>query len=542
MIEIIHSTNLNYMKRTIVSAAIAVFTAVGAFGQNATVTIHTQQGSQKINKEIYGQFSEHLGSCIYGGLWVGEDSKIPNIQGYRKDVFEALKALKVPVLRWPGGCFADDYHWMDGIGPKKDRPSLRNNNWGGTIEDNSFGTHEFLNLCEMLGCEPYISGNVGSGTVKEMAQWVEYMTSDGDTPMARLRRQNGREKAWKVKYFGIGNEAWGCGGNMTPEYYSNEFRKFNTYLRDYTGNKLYRIASGASDYDYNWTKVLMENVGRQMQGISLHYYTCSGWDGSKGSATQFSNDQYYWALGKCLEIEEVIKKHKAIMDEKDPEGRIGLLVDEWGTWWDEEPGTIPGHLYQQNALRDAFVAALSLNVFHKYTDRVKMANIAQVVNVLQSMILTDQEGTGHMVLTPTYHVFEMYTPFQEATYLPLDLQTEIIAVSKAYFKEKEGAKDAGYRPCPMLSASAAKTQDGSIVLALTNVSLDKAQTVTVSLDGFKAKSVSGRILTSKKADDYNDFQHPDHVQPQAFSGAKLAKDGSLSVAMPAKSVVVLTLK
>ncbi len=542
MIEIIHSTNLNYMKRTIVSAAIAVFTAVGAFGQNATVTIHTQQGSQKINKEIYGQFSEHLGSCIYGGLWVGEDSKIPNIQGYRKDVFEALKALKVPVLRWPGGCFADDYHWMDGIGPKKDRPSLRNNNWGGTIEDNSFGTHEFLNLCEMLGCEPYISGNVGSGTVKEMAQWVEYMTSDGDTPMARLRRQNGREKAWKVKYFGIGNEAWGCGGNMTPEYYSNEFRKFNTYLRDYTGNKLYRIASGASDYDYNWTKVLMENVGRQMQGISLHYYTCSGWDGSKGSATQFSNDQYYWALGKCLEIEEVIKKHKAIMDEKDPEGRIGLLVDEWGTWWDEEPGTIPGHLYQQNALRDAFVAALSLNVFHKYTDRVKMANIAQVVNVLQSMILTDQEGTGHMVLTPTYHVFEMYTPFQEATYLPLDLQTEIIAVSKAYFKEKEGAKDAGYRPCPMLSASAAKTQDGSIVLALTNVSLDKDQTVTVSLDGFKAKSVSGRILTSKKADDYNDFQHPDRVQPQAFSGAKLAKDGSLSVAMPAKSVVVLTLK
>ena len=542
MIEIIHSTNLNYMKRTIVSAAIAVFTAVGAFGQNATVTIHTQQGSQKINKEIYGQFSEHLGSCIYGGLWVGEDSKIPNIQGYRKDVFEALKALKVPVLRWPGGCFADDYHWMDGIGPKKDRPSLRNNNWGGTIEDNSIGTHEFLNLCEMLGCEPYISGNVGSGTVKEMAQWVEYMTSDGDTPMARLRRQNGREKAWKVKYFGIGNEAWGCGGNMTPEYYSNEFRKFNTYLRDYTGNKLYRIASGASDYDYNWTTVLMENVGRQMQGISLHYYTCSGWDGSKGSATQFSNDQYYWALGKCLEIEEVIKKHKAIMDEKDPEGRIGLLVDEWGTWWDEEPGTIPGHLYQQNALRDAFVAALSLNVFHKYTDRVKMANIAQVVNVLQSMILTDQEGTGHMVLTPTYHVFEMYTPFQEATYLPLDLQTEIIAVSKAYFKEKEGAKDAGYRPCPMLSASAAKTQDGSIVLALTNVSLDKDQTVTVSLDDFKAKSVSGRILTSKKADDYNDFQHPDRVQPQAFSGAKLAKDGSLSVAMPAKSVVVLTLK
>jgi alpha-N-arabinofuranosidase len=393
----------------------------------------------------------------------------------------------------------------------------------------------------MLGCEPYISGNVGSGTVKEMAQWVEYMTSDGDTPMARLRRQNGRDKAWKVKYFGIGNEAWGCGGNMTPEYYSNEYRKFNTYLRDQGENHLYRIASGASDYDYNWTKVLMQNIGRQMNGISLHYYTCSGWEGPKGTATNFDNDQYYWALAKCLEIEEVIKKHKAIMDEIDPENKIGLLVDEWGTWWDEEPGTIPGHLYQQNALRDAFVAALSLNVFHKYTDRVKMTNIAQVVNVLQSMILTDQEGKGHMVLTPTYHVFEMYTPFQEATYLPLDLESEVKAVSRGYYKEKKKDLDEGYRPCPLLSASAAKTQDGSIVLAITNVSLDKDQTIDFNIAGFNAKTVSGRILTSKEADDFNDFKHPNVVAPKAYQDAKLNK-GVLTVKIPAKSIIVLNIK
>jgi alpha-N-arabinofuranosidase len=393
----------------------------------------------------------------------------------------------------------------------------------------------------MLGCEPYISGNVGSGTVKEMAQWVEYMTSGGDTPMARLRRQNGRDKAWKVKYFGIGNEAWGCGGNMTPEYYSNEYRKFNTYLRDQGENHLYRIASGASDYDYNWTKVLMQNIGRQMNGISLHYYTCSGWEGPKGTATNFDNDQYYWALAKCLEIEEVIKKHKAIMDEIDPENKIGLLVDEWGTWWDEEPGTIPGHLYQQNALRDAFVAALSLNVFHKYTDRVKMTNIAQVVNVLQSMILTDQEGTGHMVLTPTYHVFEMYTPFQEATYLPLDLESEVKAVSRGYYKEKKKELDEGYRPCPLLSASAAKTQDGSIVLAITNVSLDKDQTIDFNIAGFNAKTVSGRILTSKEADDFNDFKHPNVVAPKAYQDAKLNK-GVLTVKIPAKSIIVLNIK
>ena len=529
------------MKKIILTTAIALVATLSASAQKTTVTIHADQGKNKINREIYGQFSEHLGSCIYGGLWVGENSPIPNINGYRKDVFEALKALKVPVLRWPGGCFADDYHWMDGIGPKNQRPSLRNNNWGDTIEDNSFGTHEFLNLCEMLGCEPYISGNVGSGTVKEMAQWVEYMTSEGDTPMARLRRQNGRDKAWKVKYFGIGNEAWGCGGSMTPEYYSDEFRKFNTYLRDYTGNKLYRIGSGASDYDYNWTTVLMDKIGDRMQGVSLHYYTCSGWEGSKGSATSFDTEQYYWALGKCLEIEEVIQKHKAIMDEKDPEGKIGLLVDEWGTWWDEEPGTIAGHLYQQNALRDAFVAALSLNVFHKYTDRVKMANIAQIVNVLQSMILTDQEGTGHMVLTPTYHIFRMYIPFQEATYLPVDYESEVMAVSKAYFKKKEGARDAGYRPCPLLSVSAAKTTNGELVVSLVNVSLDKEQTLDIALDGYRAKTVSGEILTAANVADFNDFDHPDKVAPREFKDAKL-KNGVLSVKLPAKSVVVLNVK
>ena len=529
------------MKRLFLSAFMGAALVVTASAENAQVTIHADQAGAKINKEIYGQFAEHLGSCIYGGLWVGPESQIPNIDGYRKDVFEALKALQIPVLRWPGGCFADEYHWMDGIGPRDKRPSMKNNNWGGTIEDNSFGTHEFLNLCEMLGCEPYISGNVGSGSVEELAKWVEYMTSEEGTPMAKLRKENGREKPWKVKYLGVGNESWGCGGNMRPEYYSDLFRRYSVYCRNYDGNHLYKIASGASDYDYNWTKVLMDRVGNRMNGCSLHYYTCVGWNGSKGSATQFDNDQYYWALAKCLEIEEVIKKHKAIMDEKDPKKNIGLLVDEWGTWWDEEPGTIRGHLYQQNALRDAFVAALSLNVFHRHTDRVKMANIAQIVNVLQSMILTDQKGTGHMVLTPTYHVFQMYTPFQEATYLPVDIQSESIEVSKQYFKDKP-AKDEGTRSLPLLSASAAKTQDGSIVLSLTNVSLDKAQTLDINLDNFKPKTVSGKILTSKNVADYNDFENPSKVAPTEYKDAKLSKKGVLTVKVPAKSIIVLNIK
>ena len=516
------------MKKLIISTVLSVACAFTASAQNTTVTIHANQGKNIINKEIYGQFAEHLGSCIYGGLWVGPQSNIPNTDGYRNDVLKALIDLKVPVLRWPGGCFADEYHWMDGIGPRDKRPKMQNNNWGGTIEDNSFGTHEFLNLCEKIGAEPYISGNVGSGSVEELAKWVEYMTSDGDTPMANLRRKNGREKSWNVKYLGVGNESWGCGGNMRPEYYSDLFRRYSTYCRNYDNHKLYKIASGASDYDYDWTKVLMNNVDNRMNGLSLHYYTVTGWNGSKGSATKFSNDDYYWTLGKCLEIEDVIKKHSAIMDEKDPKQHIGLLVDEWGTWWDEEPGTIKGHLFQQNTMRDAFVAALSLNVFHRHSDRVRMANIAQIANVLQSMILTDTNGKGHMVLTPTYHVFRMYQPFQDATYLPLDVKCDSMKVRDN-------------RTIPMVSASAAKTKDGNMVISLANVSLDKAQNIDIDIENAGIKNINGEILTSKNIGDYNDFNNPDVVKPVPFKDVKVKKN-TLKVKIPAKSIVVLNIK
>lgn len=501
----------------------------------ASLTIRADKASQTIPKEIYGQFAEHLGSCIYGGLWVGEDSDIPNINGYRKDVLEALKALQIPVLRWPGGCFADEYHWMDGIGPRENRPKMQNNNWGGTIEDNSFGTHEFLNLCELLGCEPYISGNVGSGSVEELAKWVEYMTSDGDTPMANLRRQNGRDKAWKVKFLGIGNESWGCGGNMKPDYYADLYRRYQTYCREYDGNKLYKIASGASDYDYGWTKTLMERAAGLMNGISLHYYTVAGWTGSKGSAIQFSDDDYYWTLGKCLEIEDVICRHAAIMDSKDPKKRIGLLVDEWGTWWDEEPGTIKGHLYQQNSMRDAFVAALSLNVFHRHTDRIRMCNIAQVVNVLQSMILTDQKDGGHMVLTPTYHIFNMYKGFQEATYIPIEGAVDSLSV--------RGDKRApNGRTIPSVSVSAAAKSDGSIIISLANVCLDEAKQISLSFSGFDPKAIEdATILSCNSIADYNSFDNPTQVEPLQFKGASL-KDKQLTISIPAKSIVVLNIK
>ncbi|MDR0988540.1 MAG: alpha-N-arabinofuranosidase [Prevotellaceae bacterium] len=494
--------------------------------QRATINLHADQGIHVIPKEIYGQFAEHLGTCIYGGLWVGESSQLPNIKGYRTDVFNALKALKVPVLRWPGGCFADEYHWMDGIGPRHQRPKMVNTNWGGTIEDNSFGTNEFLDLCEMLGCEPYISGNVGSGSVEELAKWVEYMTSEGDSPMARLRRQNGRDKAWKVKYIGVGNESWGCGGNMRPEYYADLYRRYATYCRNYDGNRLFKVASGASDYDYNWTKVLMQQVGSRMQGLSLHYYTVAGWHGSKGAATRFSTKDYYWTIGKCREIEEVIRRHCAIMDQYDPKKRIALMLDEWGTWWDEEEGTVRGHLYQQNSMRDAFVASTTLDIFHKFTDRLKMANIAQIVNVLQSMILTNPQGG--MVLTPTYYVFKMYNVHQDATYLPLDISCTQMPV-------RDG------RTVPLLSATASKDQAGKIHLSLSNIDATEEQLISVNLSGMRVKSVSGEVLTSANLTDHNTFEQPDAVKPAVFNGAKLAKE-TLTVKMPPASIVTLCLQ
>ncbi|WP_290121282.1 alpha-L-arabinofuranosidase C-terminal domain-containing protein [uncultured Duncaniella sp.] len=494
--------------------------------EKATVTplFSNVADSVTIPAEIYGQFAEHLGTCIYGGLWVGENSPIPNTSGYRNDVLNALKELKVPVMRWPGGCFADEYHWTDGIGPKENRPVMVNTNWGGTVEDNSFGTHEFFNLCELIGCEPYLSGNVGSGTVEELAKWVEYITAENG-PMADQRKKNGREKPWKLKYLGVGNESWGCGGSFTPEAYANEYRRYQTYCRNFNVNRLYKIASGASDYDYNWTDVLMKNAGRHMNGLSLHYYTVKGWNGSKGAATKFDNDDYYWTLGKCLEIEDVINNHDSIMDKYDPAGHVALIVDEWGTWWDEEPGTISGHLYQQNTMRDAMVAALSLNVFHRHTDRVKMANIAQIANVLQSMILTKD---GDMVLTPTYYVFKMYIPHQNATVIPLDIKTSTRAV-------RDG------RTVPTISATASK-KDGEMNITLTNIDLDNPAEITIPLgNDVKASGIKGEILTAGNIDDYNDFGSAEKVTLKQFDKVKYSK-GALTLTLPAKSIVSLSMK
>ncbi len=495
--------------------------SVGA--EKNRLIVNVDLGKEKINRNIYGHFAEHLGNCIYGGIWVGEDSEIPNINGYRKDIVESLKKITIPTIRWPGGCFADEYHWMDGTGPRENRPTMINTHWGGVVEDNSFGTHEFLNFCELIGAEPYLSLNMGSGTVEEMSKWVEYVNSDGESPMANLRRKNGREKPWNVKYIGVGNESWGCGGEMRPEFYADLYRRYAVYCRNYGDNRLFKIASGASDYDFNWTEVLMKNIGRRMQGISLHYYTVKGWQGSKGSAIDFTLTEYIRTLEKCMGIDPVIKRHISIMDQHDPDKTIGLMIDEWGTWWDVEPGTNPGFLYQQNTLRDAFVAAITFNIFHKYCDRIKMANIAQLVNVLQALFLTKNEKT---VLTPTYHVFDLYKVHQDAVFLPSNLTCNDY--------EHDGVK------VPALNASASKSADGTINISIVNVHPQKAADLDVDLYGASVKKVIGKILTAQNISDHNTFDNPDAVRIVEFNGAKITNN-RLQVKIPAKSIIVLRL-
>jgi len=522
--KILHLQSIKIMNK--LKSSVLIFLSLISslsFGQN-TLTLETKNAKAKINKEIYGHFSEHLGTCIYGGIYVGKDSDIPNINGYRTDVVNALIEMKVPVLRWPGGCFADTYHWKDGIGPKENRPSIVNTHWGGVTEDNSFGTHEFLNFCELIGTEPYLSINVGSGTVQEAAEWVEYCTSSNESPMTDLRKKNGREKPWNVKFWGIGNETWGCGGNMTPEYYANLYRQFATYVNC---KDAYRIICGPSSNDTDWTDKIMD-VTKNKQGlvqcVSMHHYTLptNNWS-KKGSSTDFGEAMYFKTLKNTVFIESIIKNHLQVMDKYDPQHRIALAVDEWGTWYDQLPGTHPGFLQQQNTIRDAIVAGINLNIFNNHANRIAMANIAQIVNVLQAVILTNG---AQMVLTPTYYVFKMYNVHQDATLIPVDLN----CTDYNFNGEK----------LPAISASAS-TKNGVTSITLCNLNPNKSEKLEIDLPGTDFSSANGQIITSKKINDYNNFGEKEKVNIKSFA-VKKPKNEILNVDLPAKSVVLIQLK
>ena len=500
--------------------------AICSYSQNS-VRLDADKGKDIINKNIYGHFAEHLGHCIYGGFYVGDTNKtIPHKDGVRLDVIEALKKLKVPVLRWPGGCFADTYHWKDGVGPKKERPSMLNVWWGNVKEDNSFGTNEFLNMCELLGAEPYLSGNVGSGTPQELSDWIKYTTHpNGSSPMTDFRQKNGRPNPWQVKFWGLGNEAWGCGGNMKVEHYANVYRQYATFMTDWNNSdRIYRIASGASDADYHWTEILMKELPANMfDALGLHHYSVIDWS-KKGSSTDYSEKEYFTTMQRALLMDELVRKHSEIMDKYDPQKKKHLAVDEWGGWYDVVQGTNGAFLFQQNTMRDAMIAGCTLNIFNNHCDRVKMANLAQIINVLQAVILTKEEK---MILTPTYHVMEMYNVHQDATMLPVTVN------SNKYVLDKETLN--------AISASASKDKNGVTHISVVNIDPNKEQTVTINVNGASYKSVAGRILKSGKMQDYNSFENPDKIIPVIYNDAKL-EGNILTMKLPGTSVVVLELK
>jgi alpha-N-arabinofuranosidase len=512
---------------TIQKAILAMSLASGlacAAGE-VTVTIDATRPGPVINKNVYGQFAEHLGTGIYEGMWVGPASSIPNTRGWRNDVVGALKELHVPLVRWPGGCFADEYHWKDGIGTRDKRPVKVNTNWGGVEENNGVGTHEFFDLVEMLGADAYVNGNLGSGSAQEMSEWLEYMTSDSKSTLAELRRKNGRDKPWKVAYFAVGNEAWGCGGNMTPEHYSDLYKNVVAFMKAPASAKPKFIASGGNDNDMRWSDVLSKQIKRNIDAISFHYYTIptGKWD-VKGAATGFGEDQWISTMKNTLDMDRLIKENNKLLDQNDPQKKLGLYVDEWGTWYDVEKGTNAGFLYQQNSLRDAVVAALNFNIFHAHADRVRMTNIAQMVNVLQAMILTDKD---RMLLTPTYHAFRMYVPFQDAASLPVEIKNN-------------GSYSVGSASVPEVSASAARGKDGKVYLALVNTNPNKAVDVAINVAGAKAAAAHGKVLTAGAMDAHNTFAAPQAVQPAPFDAQ--ADGGKLSVQLPAKAVIVVAVE
>ena len=521
------------------------------------LTIEADKPGATINRDIFGQFAEHLGTGIYGGVWVGKDRKIPNVRGVRSDVVGALKEIKVPVVRWPGGCFADEYHWRDAIGPAAKRKTTVNAVWAGAVEPNTFGTHEFMDFAEQIGSEAYVSINMGSGSVQEAAEWLEYMTAVPPASAAKERAANGRKAPYKVKYLGLGNEMWGCGGPNTADEYVTKMKGFAHFVHNYNPdqaspkidysliakdlmsgkpmdslpsgpNSMKRIAAGPNSADPSYTEVIMKAwktrspIYWDINGISLHQYTWGSMPFNE-LATGFGEKDYATVLMQTTWMERSVKKHKEIMDKYDPKKHVALVVDEWGVWLKPKAGTEQMFLQQDQSLRDGMAAAMNINIFARHADRVRMTNIAQMVNVLQAMIVT--EGPK-MVLTPTYHVYKMYVPFQDATLLPISFNAGVYKFDKITL--------------PKVDAIAAKGKDGKIWLALINLDPNNSTNVTANIPGITATSAVGEVLTAASFNTINNFEAPNAVAPKPYSAK--AENGSLVLRLAPHSVTVVELR
>ncbi|MFZ0731925.1 MAG: alpha-L-arabinofuranosidase C-terminal domain-containing protein [Candidatus Sulfotelmatobacter sp.] len=538
----IYFAHLITQKRKCHAAQVALFsivllilflTASFASAQKVELSVDASKSGAKISRNLFGQFAEHLGHGIYDGIWVGPDSAIPNTRGIRNDVVAALRAIKVPDVRWPGGCFADEYHWRNGIGPQ--RAITLNPNWGGVIEPNTFGTHEFMDFLDQIGADAYVTVNVGSGTPREAAEWLEYMTTAQPTTLEKERAANGHPAPYKVEFLGIGNESWDCGGNMTPDYYLDQLKIYSHFVRNYnpaqqSDDQMLKIAVGPGGSGPRWTewtdtimKVYQNHSWSwDINGLSMHNYTVVKWPPSFKSAG-FGETEYAQILKSTLDMDSLIKEQSAIMDKYDPQEKVALVIDEWGAWYAPLPGSNPGFLVQQNSMRDAILAALNLNIFARHAGRVRMANIAQMINVLQAMIMTDKEK---MVLTPTYYVFKMYVPFQDATFVPVAFDAGTYAHDNITL--------------PRVDAIAAKAKDGKLWLELTNVDPNQSAEIEVTLAGINAKGAAGETLTAPKVDSVNTFDAPNTVVPKAVSAR--AQGGKLTLKLEPKSVTVLSVE
>jgi len=516
-----------------VTLIVTAFTAPKMAAQKVELSVDLSKTGVKIDRNIFGQFAEHLGHGVYEGTWVGPDSKIPNTRGIRNDVVAALKALKVPNVRWPGGCFADEYHWRKGIDAQ--RTVTLNPNWGGVVEPNTFGTDEYMDFLNQIGADAYLSVNVGSGTPQEAAEWLEYMTTAQPTTLAKERAANGHPAPYKVLYLGIGNESWDCGGNMTPDYYLSQMKIYSHFVRNFNPaqqdkQQMMKIAVGPGGDGPRWTE-WTETVMKAYQhrswswdinGLSMHNYTVVKWPPGYTSVG-FGETEYSQILKSTLEMGDLIRKHSAIMDIYDPDKKVALAVDEWGGWYAPLPGSNPGFLVQQNSLRDAILAALNLNIFARHADRVRMANIAQMINVLQAMIMTDKEK---IILTPTYYVFKMYVPFQDATFVPVNFDA--------------GSYTHGNMTLPRVDAIAAKDANGKLWVEITNLDPNQAVEIEANLAGVTAKSAAGETLTAPKVDSVNTFASPNTVVPKPVS-AKI-QSGKLALKLEPKSVTVVSVE
>ena len=494
------------------------------------IRVHETRTIGRIAPEIYGHFVEHLGRCIYNGIWVGEDADVPHTDGVRDDTVELLAALDPPVFRWPGGCFAEDYYWEDGIGPREERPRRRNLWWaqgrpGSTDvevfeETNEFGTDEFVRTCELLGAEPYLAVNVGTGTPREAMNWVEYCNSAGDTEYTRMREENGSPEPHGVRYWGIGNETYGCGGDYEPGDYGLEYRRYATFLRGLQRaemtDDIELVACGFTDPD--WNRQFMETVGGKsifdyvqlVDHVSVHRYV------STESDTDFSEDGYYASLAECAEIRTDIDRLTDVLDEFAPSDDIGIVIDEWGLWHPE--ATFENGNEQENTVRDGVIAASFLDIFNSRADRVTMANIAQTVNVLQCLV---QTGEGTAWPTPTYRVFDLYKPHMGATALRTSVET---AVRDVRSSEND---------LPYVGASASAC-DSELFVTLSNRHYRDSRSVRVDVGAAPADASAEVLFAEQTPREFSTAANADQFAP-ANLAVDVESDG-VHLDVPAASV------